>query len=254
MTNQTTISQRLHVDLAAILAAAQPGERLPSEPDLARKLGVSRATLREAMRTFETQGLIRRRQGVGTFVLRPANVIESGLEVLESIETLARRIGLPVTMGELKMERRQPGEDELKELGLQPGEQVDQVSRVILAEDRPVAFLIDILPEGFLPRQEVEAYFKGSVLDLLLQRGHPPLYNSHCEIGAVAASSEIARSLNIQRGDALLRFVSRLFTRDGKVVDYSLSYFLPGYFRFHVVRQLDNSEKIRSRMREGKSE
>ena len=85
-------SEKLHNKLIEIISDADPGQRLPSEPALAEKLGVSRATLREAMRTFETQGLLRRRQGVGTFVVRPSQVIESGLEVLESIERLSARI------------------------------------------------------------------------------------------------------------------------------------------------------------------
>jgi GntR family transcriptional regulator len=95
--------QRLQVDLSQLISETPPGDRLPAEPELARKLGVSRATLREGMRTFEGQGLIRRRQGVGTFVVPRAKVIETGLEVLESIERLATRIGLKVSMGALKI-------------------------------------------------------------------------------------------------------------------------------------------------------
>jgi GntR family transcriptional regulator len=109
---------------------------------------------------------------------------------------------------------------------------------VILADDHPVAYLVDILPVDILSPDEIANGFRGSILDLLLQRGNPQLINSHCEIAAVAAAADIARSLNIQRGDSLLRFESRLFSLDGRVIDYSLSYFLPGYFRFHVVRQL----------------
>ncbi len=56
------------------------------------------------MRSFESQGLIRRRQGIGTFVVGRTQVIESGLEVLESIETLADRILLEVSMEDLKIE------------------------------------------------------------------------------------------------------------------------------------------------------
>ena len=44
------------------------GTRLPSEPELAAELQVSRATLREALRAMELEGLLRRRQGSGTFV------------------------------------------------------------------------------------------------------------------------------------------------------------------------------------------
>ncbi len=76
-----------------------------SEPELAKQLGVSRATLREAMRTFETQGLIRRRQGAGTFVVGKVPVIDAGLEVLESLETMARRMNLVITVSDLNLEQ-----------------------------------------------------------------------------------------------------------------------------------------------------
>ena len=112
---------------------------MPTEPKLARQLGVSRATLREAMRTFETQGLLLRRQGVGTFVVRPTQVLESGLEVLESIDTLASRTGLPVSPGKIDVEQRPATGEECTTLGLEPGCGVVSVTRVILAEGRPVA-------------------------------------------------------------------------------------------------------------------
>src|SRR5574341_1029732 len=120
MIYNTTISQRLHESLRNLIASAHTGDRLPSEPELARQLGVSRATLREAMRTFETQGVIRRRQGSGTYVVHSSKVIESGLEILESIETLAERIGLPVSMGELKIEKRSASPEETQALELSP--------------------------------------------------------------------------------------------------------------------------------------
>jgi GntR family transcriptional regulator len=237
MTNPS-VSQRLHDSLGRIIMAAKPGQRLPSEPELAQQLGVSRATLREAMRTYETQGLIRRRQGSGTYVTHPSRVIESGLEVLESIETLAERIGLPVTMGELMVKRCPSEEDEARVLGLTIGQEVVNVSRVILAEGRAVAYLVDILPGDLLKEEELSVGFTGSVLDLLLQRGSPDLLTSRTEINAVPAPADVARSLGIQRGDVLLRFIATLYATSGQVVDYSFSYFLPGYFRFHVVRRV----------------
>src|SRR5512147_2798052 len=92
--------QRLQAELAGLIARSPSGQRLPSEPDLAKQLGVSRATLREAMRMFETQGLIRRRQGAGTFVVGAVPVIDSGLEVLESIETMAHRMNLEIAVSD----------------------------------------------------------------------------------------------------------------------------------------------------------
>src|SRR3989304_7543788 len=97
--------QRLQNDLAVLIARSPAGQRLPSEPELAKQLGVARATLREAMRMFETQGLIRRRQGSGTYVVGQVPVIESGLEVLESLDTMTRRLGLEVSAAELRVEQ-----------------------------------------------------------------------------------------------------------------------------------------------------
>lgn len=234
----TSPFQRLQGELARLIAKTSPGDKLPSEPGLARQLGVSRATLREAMRAFEGQGVIRRRQGVGTFVVERSQVIETGLEILESIESLSRRIGLDVSMGVSHIDTVQASSEEAEGLGIASDAEVVRVSRVILAGTRPVAFLVDTLPKSVLSPDDLALGFTGSVLDLLLRRGDVSLTRSVAEIQAVAAAPEIARALGIQRGDVLLMVTARLFTAEELVVDYSLSYFLPGYFRFHVVRRV----------------
>jgi len=235
--------QRLQSELTILISATGPGEKLPAEPELAHRLGVSRATLREAMRSFEGQGLIRRRQGVGTFVVSHTQVIESGLEELESIETLASKIGLNVEMGDLVVNEIKANTLQAEKLCVEEKTTLVQVSRVIYAENRPVAYLIDVLPEDVLAPADLKQGFTGSVLDRLLQRGDPALANSVADVQAFAATSEIARHLQIQRGDVLLVFVARLFATTGKVVDFSTSYFLPGYFKFHVVRKVGNTGK-----------
>lgn len=232
------MQKNLHQRLENVINATEQGGRLPSEPKLAEILGVSRATLREAMRIFETQGRLRRQQGIGTFVLHPSQIIESGLEVLESIETLAEQIGLPVSMGDLEITCLVANDDIAEKLKLEPGTDLLRVSRVILTEGRPTAYLIDILPKTIISDEDVRTKFTGSVLDLLLTRGDPTLGNSRCQIGAIAANQEVARALNIQRGDPLLYFDSILYTEDGSPIDYSLSFFIPGQFQFHVVRRV----------------
>lgn len=230
--------KRLQSELASLIASLPPESRLPSEPDLSRRLGVSRATLREAMRSFEGRGLIRRRQGVGTFVIGEVPVIDSGLELLESIEKLAQRIGLAVKMGELQVMSVPADEDLAAALGVQLGTDLTRVARVIYTDARPIAYLVDTLPLDLLTATDLETGFTGSVLDLLLGRGNPKLVQSRTEIKAIGATSEVARALQIQRDDVLLHFVAYLYAEGGRVVDYSFSYFLPGYFRFHVVRRV----------------
>jgi len=232
--------QRLQADLAALISRTPPGTRLLSEPDLAKQLGVSRATLREAMRAFETQGLIRRRQGSGTFVVGKVPVLDSGLEVLESLDTMARRLGLEVSVSDFHVESIYADQEHADGLNLPLASKLTRVRRVVRADGRPVAYLVDTLPEETLKPDQLPDSFKGSVLDFLLARGDP-LTVSRAAISANNASAEVAKALEIQRGDVLLQFVSQLYTADGKIIDYSTSYFIPGYFHFHVVRRVGNA-------------
>ncbi|HAF61996.1 MAG TPA: hypothetical protein DCK95_06690 [Anaerolineaceae bacterium] len=230
--------QRLQVELERMIAKKGAGAKLPSEPALAKSLGVSRSTLREAMRTFEVQGLIRRRQGQGTFVVGKQKTFEGGLEVLESIETLSERIGLNVSMGEFDIKRFPVSEENRNLVPFPLKTTLIQIERTINTEERPIAYLVDILPVTILDEKDLQNGFDGSVLDWLLKRGDPVLSQSNTRIDSVEASSEIAHKLQIQRGAALLFFESDVYDTSNQIVTHSYSYFLPGYFDFHIVRQV----------------
>lgn len=232
--------QRLQADLSALILSTPAGQRLVSEPELAKRMGVSRATLREAMRTFETQGLIRRRQGAGTFVVGKVPVIDAGLEVLESLETMAQRMVLKVTVSDLHIEQVEADQKVGEALGVLEGTRLTRVRRVIRADSRPVAYLIDTLPAEILEPEALPNRFTGSVLDYLLSSGID-LRLSRAAISATNAPADVAKALEIQRGDVLLHFASQLYDPNGKAVDYSMSYFIPGYFHFHVNRRVGNS-------------
>lgn len=238
MIRENDVSRSLHEQLSILISETESGDRLPSEPRLAENLGVSRPSLREAMMTFETRGLLQRKQGVGTFVIHPDNVFDSGLDSLVSLETMADQIGLEVSMGDLEV-CRQVLDCELSEkLGLPNDEEILKVSRVILAENRPIAFLEDNLPVDVISEEEVKEHFTGSVLDLLIKRDDIPLASSRCDISAIGATPEIARALDIQRHVPLLVFSSMLYSSRGRIIDSSYSYFIPGIFHFHIVRRV----------------
>ena len=227
--------------LGEMLAEKSPGSFLPAEPELAKQMGVSRSTLREAMRLFEARGQVVRRRGVGTYVARPPHVIESGLEVLSSIETLASQIGVDLESSDLDIRERPAGEQESGWLGISADSPIVELTRVIQADGRPVAYFIDCLPREYLAPEDVDDSFTGSVLSLLLERGWPPLDKSQAEITAKAADGDIAAGLGVKPGDVLLHLEARLLAEDGAVVDHSQSYFLPGTFRFSVVRRVQHT-------------
>jgi len=215
----------------------QANGMLPSETDLSARFDVSRATIREALTELEHRGLVFRKHGVGTFVSQTPR-IDAGLEELESIETLARRIGLETQMGDPSIEERAATSAEAQCLEASTKISVLAISRVIKVGSRRIAYLVDIVPATILRRQDLDHKFRGSVLDLFIQRGDLELNHSRTDISIESAKGEIARKLNLRAGSPLHKLEAQLFTREGQVVDYSISYFVPGYFRFHVIRRI----------------
>ncbi len=211
---------------------------LPSETELGQRYSVSRATIREALSQLEQRGVVLRRHGVGTFVAPVARKIDAGLEELQSLDTLAQRSGLETRMGQPAIEERAATEEELECLQAPAGTRVLSVARVILTGKRPIAYLVDIVPATVLSRRDLARDFRGSVLDLFTRRDDLPLSHSHTDILIESAGEAIARKLRLEPGEPLHKLAAQLFTRDGRVIDYSLSYFVPGYFHFHVIRRV----------------
>lgn len=90
-----SVPDRLSVDLERLILEGElsPGERLPPERDLAEHLGVSRVSIREALRELENRGLIDRKPGRGTIVLSPGERSKASGTVIEAFHSLHPEIG-----------------------------------------------------------------------------------------------------------------------------------------------------------------
>lgn len=75
-----SVPDRLSVDLERLILEGKisPGDRLPSERELAAHLNVSRVSIRDALRELENRGFIDRRPGRGTIVLSPGDRVNIG--------------------------------------------------------------------------------------------------------------------------------------------------------------------------------
>ncbi len=243
----TPLAQQVMQEILAGIEAGSLGRAdglLPSETQLGQRFQVSRATIREALAQLEQRGIIVRRHGVGTFVASPPAIIEAGLEVLESLDAMARRMGIEAHMADVAIQERRATPGEAKALQVPLATPVLSVARAIVTGGRPAAYLVDVVPTAFLRQGDLDAGFSGSVLDILLQRGEPSLSHSRADILAEAATAPIARRLHLRHGATLLKLQAQLIARDGRVVDYSLSYFVPGYFRFHVIRRIGQTNNL----------
>ncbi|MFC2030079.1 GntR family transcriptional regulator [Chloroflexota bacterium] len=213
-------------------------DQLPPERELAELLGISRGTLREALRVAQQQGLIVQRHGAGTFVANPRIVTENGLAALESLDTLAARHGWDCQSLDVMIEERPLEAHAAKALDREVGSPATYVSRVKTINDQRVAYLVDICPAETVPIEEIQSLFEGSMLDLL--RAYPGLTVDHawCYILSVCADEEIADKMGMPAGRSLLLTEETVYSADQIPLEFSYNYFASDFFRFFIIRSL----------------
>jgi len=210
-------------------------EKLPSEFELSKKLGISRATLREALRLLEEENIIIRRHGVGTFV-NPKPVFTSGIEQLSSISSMIENAGM--TPGTIFMNAAEstPTDDEIERFQCDKDDQVLTIERVRTADGEPVVYCIDKvlakhLPAHFVQNKEV------SIFTSLEQAGDIHVAYAVTYIDPIGYHEQVSPILNCGRETALLILKQVHYDDNDQVVLYSKNYFRADKFSFHVIRK-----------------
>ena len=238
--------EALHIWLAG--GRYRQGDRLPPEHEVATMLGISRGTLRSALRRLEERGEIVRRQGSGTFVGRSAVPAALGerLERLEPYSSLAERRGLTLSSADLHIERRGVGAEVGEALGLSPIAPATTVARTLVANEAPVAVMFDVVhPKVSLPDvDELRAILERGqmVLDVLIDLGVPVTYARTRVIPSLLSPRERAgKLLGVKRTTAVLELEELIYAGRDERVAYSRDLFAPGGLDVTVMRSLEST-------------
>ncbi|MDX1671969.1 MAG: GntR family transcriptional regulator [Balneolaceae bacterium] len=180
----------------------ETGSRLPSESELSQKFDVSRVTVRHALRTLENEGLIYRRQGLGSFV--STNKVRQPLVCLTDFSEDMQRAGVEarseiVFKGIESCESRVAAQLDL-------GEKTNcyRLDRVRLGDGKPVAFDITWLPLFYGQLLENHDLEHGTIYRILEEEYEIPIQRGHYRMKAGNADDELSDHLKVPQGSALL--------------------------------------------------
>lgn len=216
--------------------AYSPGAQLPAEAQMASNLGVSRATLRDALRQLQDRDLIIRRHGRGTFVAK--RPIRKDLNRNFGITAMIRSGGYrPGTRG-LEVRAEEADRELAQSLGLAPGDRVTVVERIRLADDRPVVWSRDAVPRRYLDVADAEAMSgdEASLYGLLHKLHQVTVYRGVAELSPKSATAYLADRLEVRRGAPLLYIKQVDFDGSGTPVLHSVEYHVSDWISFTLER------------------
>lgn len=225
------------------------GDRIPPEVELVGSLGVSRITVRAGLARLVERGVLERRQGSGTFLVRPPGGarLAAGLERLETYTVHAERLGLTLDSEDLDIRAVPAGPDEAAALEVPEGSSLVRVSRVLLMEGKRAAWMVDVVPETVVGVEEVRDRFRpdAMLLDLLVSSGTPVGFSQmSIEAVMIGPEDETGTRLGLEAPSAALSLTQTMYLTEGRPAQWSRDIFLPGHLNLHVVRELFEVRKL----------
>ena len=212
-----------------------PGDRLPSEPELARSLGVSRSTLRAGIALLEEDGLVRRLHGSGTYVAhRPG--VRNDLSRNFSVSAMIAAMGVqPGSVDERSAAELAPPHVAAA-LGVRAGTPVSALRRVRTADGRRVVDSTDWCRTDVISPEAICELEQGSIYAALAERGMP-VHQGIATMTPDVAMGEVAQRLGVPKGALLLTLFQVDSTADGIVVLVSQEHHLADAFEITVYRR-----------------
>lgn len=227
------LKQRLRSEIAR--GTYQPGDRLPAEPDLIDRFGVSRITVRQALSDLEAEGLVIRRHGKGTFVAErriPQNLVRL-TDFVEDMELA----GLAPSSRVLSFSREHASSEIAATLALAQQTEVVRVDRLRLANEQPVAYDTTWLPLRYGALLQAEELATETIYHILETRYAIPIEQGVFVFSAACATDDVALALDVEVGAALLVIERVSYTRHDDPVYLQRRYYRTDRVRYQALLQ-----------------
>jgi len=208
----------------------QEGKLLPNEVELAKRLAISRSTLRQAINKLVYEELLTRKKGVGTKVAGTRFSSKSKNWLSFSQEMKSR--GIAVKNFELHISWVVPDQQVSHFFDLKPDQKVLKLERLRGKIDDPFVYFISY----FHPRLGLtgEEDFKRPLYEILEQDYHIIADLSKEEITAKAADKFLADKLEIDLGAPVLFRRRFVYDQSERPLEYNLGYYRADSFTYTV--------------------
>ncbi len=210
-----------------------PGDLLPSERELSERYGLSRTTVRLALKELETLGLIDRRHGKGTFVSdisRQTTDLTGSYSFTEQMRSLGR---VPETRL-LEFDVREASKHVAEGLRLRLGDPVYRMYRLRLADGEPMMVERTYIPVNQFVSLKEEDVAAKSLYQIIEQDYHVKIRLAEEEFYASIARGSDAPTLGISEGAPVLKVIRTTYSDKNAIIEYTHSVARADQFKYKI--------------------
>jgi GntR family transcriptional regulator len=212
------------------------GDKIPTEHELIKTLDTSRSTLREGLLLLEEERIIRTKHGTGRFLLSSPNDLQIEMTRLQSVTELLSTFGIEGTIEVIDVKEEPADEHIAKQLQIEMGAPTLVVERIRKAEDIPIIYSIDIIPENFTNAAWEQDAFKGSLFRFLEEKCNIKIDYSLTTLRAPSESDRIRSLLPDNSPIHWIMLEQICYYASGEPIIYSNDYHHSDYITFQVRR------------------
>lgn len=206
-----------------------PGSRLENELALSDRLGLSRPTVRRAIQELVDKGLLVRRRGIGTQVVRGS--VTRSIELTSLFDDLERTGRVPSTRV-LEVTRLPADARVAEQLGVPVGAEVTKLRRLRSADGVPISVLENYLPPAFADVTGGDLERHG-LYGLLRTRG-VTMRVARQRIGSRRATAQESRLLDLERGAPVLTMDRTAYDAGGVAAEFGHHCYRPDMYSFEM--------------------
>jgi GntR family transcriptional regulator len=191
----------------------KPGEQIPSERELMRLAGISRATVRQTLSSLVNQGILQKNQGRGTFVTQTR--YEQPLQIVYSFSEQLRSIGVKLKDEVLEQKVQAAPSELAQQLRIKTDDPVIHLKRLRSIQNTPMMVSIAYIPFALCPDLLHET-FDTSLYVLLATKYNMPIISATDRLESIACDSNTAQLLGVPRKTPLM-YIERIATTTNNV-------------------------------------